>query len=456
MPARKPTTISAGEFSIWLENPGADVPCGECRGCCRSSMFIHVGPEEKETIRRIPRKLLFPAPGLPKGHFVLGYNERGECPMLAGGECSIYEHRPQTCREYDCRVFAATGIAVDRARQPEIAARVKAWRFRYAGKASRERRRGLEATGRLASHLPPERRAAVAMQLYAAAPEAKRLLLSTIVDMLRAVPHVAAIALGGSHASGLARPDSDLDIGIYYRTASPFSIDAIRRVAEALATPGSVPVVTDPYGWGPWVNGGAWIRTPVCKVDFLYRSLDQLETVIAEGSKGVWRHDYDQQPPFGFRSVIYFGEAASAIPLHDPDGELVRLKQSVAVYPEPLRERIVAESLWNAEFTLHQSRGFAASADVVHTAACFARVAHFLIQALFAMNRRYFVNDKHALRLIDSFPLSPREFAARLSAVLAHPGAAPESLHASIDGLHALWSETTALSDHSYTPRFSL
>jgi hypothetical protein len=50
--------------------------------------------------------------------------------MLHDGACSIYEHRPRTCRTYDCRVFAATGTVPDVASQPAIAAQVARWRFR--------------------------------------------------------------------------------------------------------------------------------------------------------------------------------------------------------------------------------------------------------------------------------------------------------------------------------------
>ena len=111
--------LPAGEFSSWLrrtrsalvEESGADVPCGECNACCRSSYFIHIRPEETRTLSRIPKKLLFPAPGLPKGNVLLGYDEHGRCPMLIDDKCSIYEHRPQTCRNYDCRIFSAAGIA---------------------------------------------------------------------------------------------------------------------------------------------------------------------------------------------------------------------------------------------------------------------------------------------------------------------------------------------------------
>ncbi|HKQ70308.1 MAG TPA: YkgJ family cysteine cluster protein [Polyangiaceae bacterium] len=137
----------AGGFSSWLRDTqramqqktvGADVPCGDCTGCCRSSLFIHIKPEETRTLKRIPRALQFPAPGLPKGNMLMGYNTKGECPMLLDNKCSIYEDRPQTCRDYDCRVFAATGIALDQTPPRLIAEQIERWRFEYPSEQDRK------------------------------------------------------------------------------------------------------------------------------------------------------------------------------------------------------------------------------------------------------------------------------------------------------------------------------
>ena len=126
----------AGDFAAWLcrtrdvlaRDATADVPCGACTACCTSFYFVHVGPGETEALARIPRELLFAAPGLPEGTMVLGYDEHGRCPMLVDEKCSIYEARPLTCRIYDCRVFAAAGIAADR---PAITQRARHWVFDY-------------------------------------------------------------------------------------------------------------------------------------------------------------------------------------------------------------------------------------------------------------------------------------------------------------------------------------
>ena len=238
--------------------------------------------------------------------------------------------------------------------------------------------------------------------------------LDVIVDQLQNIPNIVAIVLGGSYASGLARPDSDIDIGLYYREASPFSVERVRSVAEGICVPGTTPVVTDFYGWGPWVNGGAWIQTPTGKVDFLYRNLDQVQRVIDEGRRGISRHDYDQQPPFGFRSVVYFGETFICVPLYDPEAEIARIKKAVGKYPENLRRGVIQDSLWNAEFSLLLCPNFENAGDVYNAVGCMTRIAQFLVQALFALNEKYFVTDKYATRLVGQFALRPHDFTARL------------------------------------------
>ena len=133
-------TLAAGEFGNWITDmqlalrgeQDATVPCGDCTACCTSSQFVHIAPDETETLARIPDALHFAAPRMPRGHVLLGYDERGHCPMLVDGACSIYEHRPRTCRTYDCRVFPAAGVEDDDESKQRITLRARRWRFDYA------------------------------------------------------------------------------------------------------------------------------------------------------------------------------------------------------------------------------------------------------------------------------------------------------------------------------------
>ena len=57
--------------------------------------------------------------------------------MLSAGKCSIYDDRPQTCLDYDCRIFAAAGIDAGGDDRSVINRRVREWRFRYPAQSDR-------------------------------------------------------------------------------------------------------------------------------------------------------------------------------------------------------------------------------------------------------------------------------------------------------------------------------
>ena len=136
--------IAAGSFGEWLlEMQGvlrgeriADVPCGECVGCCVSSYPIPLRPADQVAQALVPEQFLLHAPGLQAGHLLMGFREDGTCPMYTDHRCSIYADRPQTCRDYDCRIYAAAGILPAGERRL-INERVAAWRFSYPDQQDR-------------------------------------------------------------------------------------------------------------------------------------------------------------------------------------------------------------------------------------------------------------------------------------------------------------------------------
>jgi hypothetical protein len=141
--------LPAGAFASWLRGmqvalrgeSAADVACGACTACCASSQFVHIAPDETDALAHIPKRLLFRAPRMPRGHVLLGYDERGRCPMLTDAGCSIYEHRPRTCRTYDCRIFTATGLSVDDGDPDKtaIARQARRWAFTFPTDDDRRR-----------------------------------------------------------------------------------------------------------------------------------------------------------------------------------------------------------------------------------------------------------------------------------------------------------------------------
>lgn len=286
-------------------------------------------------------------------------------------------------------------------------------------------------------------------------PKHKRLLLQQLVDQLSRIPGMSAIVLGGSHASGTHHETSDMDIGLYYFPANPFSIDDIQRIAEGAAVDGKA-TVTGFYGWGAWVNGGAWIHTPQGKVDFIYRNVEQVQRTIAEAQQGISHHDYDQQPTYGFHSLIYLAETQICIPLYDPELLIAKLKRSVEVYPPVLKQKVITDSLWAAEFTLLHARNFAAQGDIYNTVGCLTRVVSNITQALFALNETYFIRDKKVLDVVARFSSLPAGYIQQINRVLAHPGSTAQELTKSVSDLEQAWHSVVSLPGVQYEPKFQM
>jgi Fe-S-cluster containining protein len=107
----------------------ADVPCDGCVGCCVSSYPIPLRPTDAVALARVPDRYLQWASGIGQSAR-MGFREDGTCPMLAERLCTIYADRPRTCRDYDCRIYAAAGVLPD-GNRPVIQQRVAEWCFNY-------------------------------------------------------------------------------------------------------------------------------------------------------------------------------------------------------------------------------------------------------------------------------------------------------------------------------------
>jgi hypothetical protein len=138
---------------------GSTVPCGDCTGCCTSSYSLEVRPTDAAALAQIPAKSLFRSQGSVPGNWTVRPNADGTCPMLSCGKCTIYAQRPQTCLDYDCRVFAAAGIEAGGEDKAVINRRVRQWRFGFSSDADRQAQAAIRAAAAFIrdayAHLPP-------------------------------------------------------------------------------------------------------------------------------------------------------------------------------------------------------------------------------------------------------------------------------------------------------------
>jgi len=273
-------------------------------------------------------------------------------------------------------------------------------------------------------------------------------IVTRIIDRLKQVDGVQALVLGGSRARGTEQPNSDIDIGIYYSADSGLDITHLRRTASMLDDEHRDDLITEIGGWGPWINGGGWLQVNRMPVDFLYRDLNKVAHVMDQCLTGDITIDYQPGHPHGFINAMYFAEIALCKVLWDPSGVIGNLKSRTSPYPRALQKAIIQKFQWEAHFSLEIGKKGIYKQDVSYIVGCWFRSVSCLNQVLFALNETYWMNEKGAAAIADSFPLVPSQYSHRINHIMTSITADPTALEKAYHMLYELIHETDALVEH--------
>lgn len=275
-----------------------------------------------------------------------------------------------------------------------------------------------------------------------------------IIAQLMSVYGIKAIVLGGSWATGAEEPDSDIDLGLYYHADTSLDIEHIRQIARALNDDPTI-YITGLGEWGRWVNGGAWLTIGGRRVDFLYKNIDFMSSIVDDCYRGKIERDYYQQPPYGYYSYIYCAEILESVVLHDPEGAFQGLRSKISSYPRLLKKKIIDTFTWDAQFTLDNARKSAKRGDAYFVAGCMTRIASDLVQTIYALNETFFLSHKRLKRDAVRFTLVPGRFVERIEQVLGQIGWDGDGLKEALSSMEAALNEIIALCGSLYTPRFA-
>lgn len=202
--------------------------------------------------------------------------------------------------------------------------------------------------------------------------------LNELIDELYASRGVQAVVIGGSRAVGRERPDSDWDIGVYYRDKVDVS---------ALANRGEV---FPPGAWGRIMNGGSWLTVGDVRVDVLLRDLDALDHWTAEAAQG--RFDIDGLPGYVAGIPTYTLTAEASVRRS--------IRGSIEVdsdFPDALREAGPQKWRFNRDFSLYHAEMHAhrenAAGVIGHVARAIFEEAH----ARCCAASTWVLNEKHVV-----------------------------------------------------------
>jgi predicted nucleotidyltransferase len=238
--------------------------------------------------------------------------------------------------------------------------------------------------------------------------------VATLATELAGLPGAVAVVLGGSRASATERPDSDWDVGVYYRGS--------RRLldSEDLRRLGHEGYVSGLGEWGPIVHGGAWLTIDGTPVDVLFRDLDTVEHWLEEARHG--RFDVVSQNGciVGAPTYALAGELAVCRPI---SGELPR-----PAFPDALA--VTADERWRgrAAVALMFAKGHARMADPVCCAGSLAQAILCIAHARLAERREWVLNEKGIVQ---------RAGLDAVNALLAGPGATSTELAGTVAAVGA-------------------
>lgn len=248
-----------------------------------------------------------------------------------------------------------------------------------------------------------------------------------VADLYATLPEVAAVAIAGSHASGVCDAASDLDLYVYTTSEIPqrHKADVIEQSGGTMRSELGLPY------WGGtdvWVDAESGIT-----VDCLFFSPQWIEEQI---TRIMDMHE----PRLGYTTCFCRTVALSEI-LYDPHGWFAELQiRSRKPYPETLRtniilhnhpvlRRIIPSYMHQIELALHRC-------DVVSVNHRVAGLLASYFDILFALNRVLHPGEK---RLLDfshrECALVPEGMDTDVAATLAAAGVLDEQLLSHLERL---------------------
>jgi hypothetical protein len=250
---------------------------------------------------------------------------------------------------------------------------------------------------------------------------------------LVAVDGVVGVTLGGSRARGTHLPGSDVDLGVY--VDRDVDLASLQALADRRS---SAPVVVSGFGgWGPWVEGGAWLTVDGTAVDWILRDVDRVSDQVARARRGSFAFHQQLGHPIGFLDVSYAGEVALGLPLADPEERLTELRAEVTPYPPALGDAL-AGLTGDARFLVGSATKGAGRGDTTYVAQCLSQAVLLACHALHGRARRWVLNEKGLVDATAALPGVPADFAVLAQSVTAHLGTDPESLRAACTTASAL------------------
>ncbi len=266
-------------------------------------------------------------------------------------------------------------------------------------------------------------------------------IINKVIDSLKNIKGLEAIVLGGSRAKGNHSSDSDIDIGLYYDKET-IDLSLLDKKAQELDQEHRENLLARPGEWGKWVDGGCWLIIDDLPVDFILRDVSRVKKAIQECREGVVTRHYQTGHPHAYFNAIYMGELAISKLLWSKNNEILKLKTIAEEYPQKLKKEIIHLFSFEAGFSHMLAEKNITRDDAYYVVAHIVRSISALNQVLFALNEKYCINEKKAVKMIETFNIHPDNYKNKVDTIFTFTGT---DLSGACDHLKGLINEVNGL-----------
>ncbi len=240
-------------------------------------------------------------------------------------------------------------------------------------------------------------------------------IVNTIVKTLKNMNGLEAIVLGGSRATGHHSSASDIDIGLYYDKSIDFSL--LDKKAQELDQEHREKLLARPGEWGKWQNGGCWLTMDNVAVDLILRDIDDVKTALQESQQGIVTPHYQTGHPHAYFNTMYTGELAICKLLWCQSDTFSKIKAEAENYPLLMKKEIIHLFSFEMSFSFMLAEKNMNRDDIYYVMAHIVRSISAINQVLFALNETYCINEKQAVKLINTFDISPVAYKEKVDSI---------------------------------------
>jgi predicted nucleotidyltransferase len=258
--------------------------------------------------------------------------------------------------------------------------------------------------------------------------------MSKALDILKGFDEVVAVGLSGSSARGNRDKMSDLDIAVFASGELPCPETRRRRYATCAIS--DTTYFDEDFG----ISRCDGLQIDGIDCGFIWMSLPKAEVFLRALTEDFGCDEYLPGGLMTMRAIL------------DPEGIIPALRDSVPTYPDGRAKHRIKKNVNVAYFSIYVLAWLHKAAmrnDYFSFLKYEYEVLDNFFTALFALNHRWYSDEKRLTEIVRSFEVAPRDVGDRIESIIMHKNGC-EDLPQCLREIKGLFADFAAIALEKY------